>query len=319
MSEDLTLYRGTSGTPYVVDFRCAHRLTQLNTGWVEGENIRCRYHGWMYDGAGQCVQQPAEPEPFCERIRIRSFPVEEYLGLVFVYLGEGDPPPLPRFPEMEDADEYQVSLHYRGCNFFNNMDNSLDEVHSSFAHWNRRVPLMEQVFPIVSAEETDYGLIRYGKRNDEVRVVHFHMPNIHHLGEASARQSIHWRVPVDDFDHMIPTSTRLAPDTRRGWGMEEENPLEMSREIFETGESIRRGRLTVEELDVDRLYIPITDDVTQLGQGIIADRQHERLGRSDAALIVLRKLWERELRALAEGRPLKQWTRPESELISRRR
>src|SRR5204862_7802724 len=83
MSEDLTLYRGEGGGLHVLDFRCAHRGTQLSTGWVEGDTIRCRYHGWQYDGAGQCVGQPAEPAPFCEKVRIRSYPVQEYLGLIF--------------------------------------------------------------------------------------------------------------------------------------------------------------------------------------------------------------------------------------------
>src|SRR5215813_3040234 len=49
MGEKFTLYRGEGGTPYVVDFRCAHRGTQLSVGWVEGECIRCFYHGWKYD------------------------------------------------------------------------------------------------------------------------------------------------------------------------------------------------------------------------------------------------------------------------------
>lgn len=56
--------------------------------------------------------------------------------------------------------------------------------------------------------------------------------------------------------------------------------------------------------------------MTQVGQGVIADRQHERLGRSDAALILMRTIWQRELRALAEGRPLKQWTHPAEELVT---
>ena len=47
------------------------------------------------------------------------------------------------------------------------------------------------------------------------------------------------------------------------------------------------------------------------GQGVIVDRTAERLGRSDAAVILLRKIWARELQALAEGRPLKEWQRPE--------
>ena len=55
MGESFTLYRGASGSPYVVDFRCAHRGTQLSVGWVEDDCIRCFYHGWKYDGTGQCV------------------------------------------------------------------------------------------------------------------------------------------------------------------------------------------------------------------------------------------------------------------------
>ncbi|MBM2811214.1 MAG: hypothetical protein HW416_1973, partial [Chloroflexi bacterium] len=48
MGEDFTLYRGETGTPHIVAFRCAHRGTQLSTGWVEGDEIRCFYHGWKY-------------------------------------------------------------------------------------------------------------------------------------------------------------------------------------------------------------------------------------------------------------------------------
>src|SRR6201988_4693652 len=86
LGEDFTLYRGESGTPHVVAFRCAHRGTQLSTGWVEGDDLRCFYHGGKYNPAGQCIEQPAEPEPFCDRIRIRAYPTREYLGLIFAYL-----------------------------------------------------------------------------------------------------------------------------------------------------------------------------------------------------------------------------------------
>ena len=55
----------------------------------------------------------------------------------------------------------------------------------------------------------------------------------------------------------------------------------------------------------------LEDYVVQVGQGAIADRSNERLGRIDVGVILLRKAWERELRALAEGGPLKRWTVPE--------
>ena len=61
MSEDFTLYRGESGSPHCVAFRCAHRGTQLSTGWVEGDELRCFYHGWKYDVDGRCVDLPTMP------------------------------------------------------------------------------------------------------------------------------------------------------------------------------------------------------------------------------------------------------------------
>ena len=68
MSEKFTLYRGETGISHVVAFRCAHRGTQLSTGWVEGDGVRCRYHGWKYDGSGQCVEQPGEDESYTAKV-----------------------------------------------------------------------------------------------------------------------------------------------------------------------------------------------------------------------------------------------------------
>src|SRR2546423_854900 len=72
LGEDLTLYRGESGQPYLVARRCAHRGTQLSVGSVDGEGIRCSYHGWKYDGTGQCVDQPSEPRSFAERVKVKA-------------------------------------------------------------------------------------------------------------------------------------------------------------------------------------------------------------------------------------------------------
>jgi 5,5'-dehydrodivanillate O-demethylase len=81
--------------------------------------------------------------------------------------------------------------------------------------------------------------------------------------------------------------------------------------IGKLGDAVLRGELRIEEIE-DRTYIvQIQDYVSLLGQGTVADRSQERLGRSDSVVLLLRNLWARELRALAEGRPLKRWHRPE--------
>jgi 5,5'-dehydrodivanillate O-demethylase oxygenase subunit len=135
-NEEFTIYRGTSGTPYLLGFRCAHRGTQLSTGWVEGECIRCFFHGWMYDGSGQCVQQPPERPAFADRIRIPSYPVQEYLGLIFAYLGEGTPPSLPRFPEWEPG--FRTTAAIRHVNYLQSLEN--DSTHIHFVHRTRWGP-----------------------------------------------------------------------------------------------------------------------------------------------------------------------------------
>ena len=166
MSEDFTLYRGEGGTPHLVAFRCAHRGTQLSTGWVEGDCVRCFYHGWKYDASGQCVEMPAEDPSFPPKVKIRSYPTEEYVGLIFVYLGEGEPPPLPRYPELEGEGLLTNSSYLRECNYYNQLESNMDELHVAFVH---RESVFSDVglnvdIPEVSGEETDYGVVKYGKR-----------------------------------------------------------------------------------------------------------------------------------------------------------
>jgi nitrite reductase/ring-hydroxylating ferredoxin subunit len=89
LSEDLTLYRGESGTPYLIGARCAHRCTVLHTGWVQDDQVRCMYHGWRYDGTGRCTEMPAEKNVSPDLVKIAGYPVHEYGGLLFAYLGTG--------------------------------------------------------------------------------------------------------------------------------------------------------------------------------------------------------------------------------------
>ncbi|HZT06376.1 MAG TPA: Rieske 2Fe-2S domain-containing protein [Chloroflexota bacterium] len=320
MSEDLTLYRGQSGEAHVVAFRCAHRGTQLSTGWVEGDNIRCRYHGWMYDATGQCVHQPAEVTPFCDRVRIRSYPTREYLGLIFVYLGEGEPPPMRRFPEMEGVGEREVTLHYRACNFFTDAENAVDQLHHYFVHWQRRGPVGEQVIPRLRVEETEYGIRITLNRPGEERTWswHYHMPNILQLNISDFDQRVHWKVPVDDEHHLIPATALIAPGAvrRPSETHRDEDPIEFARRVSSLSEAIRTGRMAVDDIEMGEMYFPVGDDVTQVGQGAIADREHERLGSSDVGLVLLRTLWSRDLRAIAEGRSPKDWRHPEELLVA---
>lgn len=324
MSEQLTLFRGESGQVHLVDFRCAHRGTQLSTGWVEEDCIRCRYHGWKYDGSGQCVEAPLEEPSFPPRIRIKSYPVEEYLGGIFAYLGEGDAPPLPRYPKMEGEGVLDWEVVERGCNFFNELEN--DPGHGPFTHRDPTLPKGVYYFQEeLRVEETEFGMSWYERfPRGEVKIVHRGMPATRHTrtaareGAGAQSEVLRWKVPIDDESHLSLT-VELVPVIGEAAARYRERRAAYRAQggkVTDIGvvNDILAGKLRLDDVQRERRDIDMTrvqDDVTQNGQGAIRDRTQEHLGRSDGHVVLLRKLWERELRALAEGRPLKQWRLPE--------
>ena len=323
MGEDFTLYRGATGTPYLVDFRCAHRGTQLSAGTVDGECIRCFYHGWRYDGRGQCVEQPAEEPDFAAKVRIRSFHAREYLGLIFAYLGEGEPPELPRYPEFERfAGLLELDSYRRRCNYFQNLENSLDMSHVGFVHKDNTASFAGiGKGQSLTVEDSAWGLTYTSTRQDgQVRVQQFGMPNIFHLtalptdAEIGWQESLFWWVPIDDTQHVQFSVHRVpvAPDAvARVHARREKRRAEIDVAHQDAAARILAGELRLEDVDRTRVdLVRLQDDVAQVGQGVVADRSHERLGRADAGIIAIRRVWTRELRALAEGRALTQWTRP---------
>jgi 5,5'-dehydrodivanillate O-demethylase len=324
MSEDVTLYRGEGGAPHCVAFRCAHRGTQLSTGWVEGDELRCFYHGWKYGPDGQCTEQPAEPEPFCNRIRIRSYPTVEYLGLTFVYFGEGNPPPLPRYPDFEAEGVRTTSTYLRACNYFNSIENGVDPAHLAFVHRVSAFAFADhglRSVPQASGEETSYGVVCRAARPDGgVRLTHHLMPNMLHIkgspdDDAGApwNDALAWRVPIDDEIH-VSFNVNLQHVTGEAARRYEERMA--AREgappppVNELAAQIMAGEMHVDDVGQPPYIVGVQDTVAQVGQGAIPDRGIERLGRSDAVIMLVRQIWMRELRAFAEGRPLTEWTRP---------
>jgi len=325
MSEDFTLYRGESGAPYIVDFRCAHRGTQLSLGWVEQDCIRCFYHGWKYDGSGQCVEQPAEEESFAQKIKIRSYPTYEYLGFIFAYFGEQVAPPFPRYLELEEEGVIDVGSYVRYCNYFNTLENGIDQAHVPFTHAKSNFTKfgLNWDIPKITAEETEYGIAMYGTRSNGVaRVNHYLMPNILYIkgspesSKEGWREAFAWRVPVDDVSHRsfnlaLVHVTGEAAERYRAQRRQRQEILAQLPDANEVAAQVLAGKLNVHDLEERPDIVNIQDHVSQEGQGAIPNRDVERLGRSDVAVILLRQIWQRELRALAEGRALKHWSRPQ--------
>jgi 5,5'-dehydrodivanillate O-demethylase len=313
----------------VVGFRCPHRGTQLSAGWVEGDCIRCMYHGWLFDSSGQCTEQPAEDESFANKIRIRGYPTREYLGLIFAYLGEGEAPAFPRFPHMEEDGVLEVlSTEVWPCNFFQRIDNNGDTYHAPFVHrgaYSVSAANNRSGLPEISKHESPWGTTSYasfahGWRN----VFQFFMPNAYAFRNPSPEPEciwedrMQWDVPLDDQHSLefrlrrLPLTGNAAEDYR---ARRAANAPETKVSVAQMGDAVLSGKVNFQELDkffTDKISLVHTQDyVAQVGQGAIADRSEEHLGRSDVGIILFRKIWQRELRALAEGRPLKKWVLPQ--------
>jgi len=331
LGEDFTLYRGSGGQVHAVAFRCAHRGTQLSTGWVEGDDIRCFYHGWKYDPSGQCVEQPAEDAGFAAKVRIRAYPAQEYLGLIFAYLGQEPAPELPRFPEFEDESQgvREAYTYTWPCSYFNALEN--DSFHGIWVHRDSYIASGRTGIPIVEVEETSYGYVtrarRPGATHWAASQTHFLMPDASHatrtapeLGKEAWRDALTWRVPVDDghFSTFGVNMTHVSGEARVRY--EERQRQKEKRDRGQTrpepmAERVLRGELRIEDIqELEANYghlFNVQDYVAQVGQGVFACHNDEHLGREDVEVIMLRKLYRREMRALAEGRPLTVWKRPE--------
>jgi len=102
----------------------------------------------------------------------------------------------------------------------------------------------------------------------------------------------------------------LTGDRGRAW-IEERRRLrdQAERDRPELVRAVLSGNLRLDDIDPSRVdFVMLEDEVAQAGQGAIAVRANEHLGRSDRGVFLLRKIWEREIKNLAAGRPLKQWT-----------
>jgi 5,5'-dehydrodivanillate O-demethylase len=320
MNENFTLYRGRSGAPFVVGPRCAHRRTQLSVGRVEGDWIRCLYHGWKYDGAGNCIDQPAEPVGFTKNVRVASYPAREYLGLIFAYFGGGRQPELPRFPEFESAGILEIETFVRACNYFNGLDKACDPLHVFFTHQD---PRMKVDVRSVAADESEFGVTIKTSRTKKsrARLNLFGMPNVALLrlppadrSETSWREFASWSVPLDDEHYASFNLTLIHLAEKKAVRFRQKRARKVARARTSTtamAAQVLAGKAAIDDFRTKAAdIIRLQDDVVLTAQGVIPDRENEYLGRSDTGVVLLRQIWQRELAALVAGEQLKKWTRP---------
>ena len=138
LGERMVALRDTEGRLGLIDEFCAHRGVSLWFGRNEECGLRCPYHGWKYDVTGQCVDVPSEPAEsgFCQKIRLKSYPMIERGAVIWVYMGPPDQqPPLPEWEfATVPAEQSFTSKRLQECNFLQAMEGGIDSSHVSFLH-----------------------------------------------------------------------------------------------------------------------------------------------------------------------------------------
>jgi 5,5'-dehydrodivanillate O-demethylase len=321
LGENLTLYRGASGQPYLVGGRCAHHLAALHTGWVEGEQIRCMLHGWKYDGRGQCVERPAEEDAGLPDVRITGYPVHEYGELIFAYFGAEPAPPfeLPRKDVIENPGSLIFTMAETwDCNWFQITENAMDGVHVSFVHQMGQAgpfgTAVSTTIPKLEYIETEAGARQIATRSkSSVRISDWTFPNCNHVNIPGLTKDDPWiesittTVPVDDeyttrfIVWVVPSSGKEA-DRKIAEHFEKYgnyNPADHRDELF-------GKRKYPQDYELVQL-VEAQDYVAMRSMGVVADRVNEWLGKSDTGIVFLRNIFWRELAALRNGQPTKQW------------
>ena len=142
LGEKLIAFRDSAGRVGVMDQRCPHRCASLFLGRNEAGGLRCIYHGWKYDVAGNCIDMPSVPDDqdFKDKVKARAYRTVERAGLVWVYMGDdqrpgAEAPPLPGFEVLDlPPDEIKVSLIQRECNWLQALEGEIDTSHFGFLH-----------------------------------------------------------------------------------------------------------------------------------------------------------------------------------------
>jgi nitrite reductase/ring-hydroxylating ferredoxin subunit len=327
LGQRLVLFRDEDGRVGALDRHCAHRGADLAFGRREDGGLRCPFHGWLFDTSGRCIDTPAEPDDrICALIRQPAFPVEERSGILFVYLGGGEPPALPAL-DCFVAPETHV-FAFKGhfdCNWLQALEVGLDPAHASFLHRffddadvsesygkqfravsaDSDIP-MTQVLrdfprPQIEVASTEFGLQITALRpiNEtvtHVRVTNMLFPQAFVIPLSQEMTITQWHVPIDDHScywYAIFTGFRTALDKE----LMRAQRLELYR-LPDYKPKVGRfndyGFNPYEQMHAT--YTGMGTDINVHDQwaveslGTIQDRTKEHLGRTDRAISAHRRL-----------------------------
>ena len=312
LGEDLVLFRDLSGDLGLVHKHCSHRGMSLEYGIIANHGIRCAYHGWCFAGSGRILETPGEsPKSLLkERVFHGAYPVLDYRGLIFAYLGP--PESRPAFAHLDmmalpDNEMVPWQIH-SPCNWLQVSENSMDPYHTPFLHTRMSGVQFEEVWgelPVVDFHERDFGFFYTNARRsgDNIWVrVHDHLlPNfsqngalfergeqVRYFGRSSLTR---WVVPIDDTNtYVIAWRNLNRLDDPEGRSKRDEIGWDT---VDFYGQSVHRP-------EAQRLSNPGDWDAW-VSQGPVNSHQREHLGGTDHGVRLLRNALRKGIRNLQQG------------------
>ena len=135
LGREMVVYRGEDERVVAMDAYCPHMGAHLAEGKVEGDSIRCLFHYWKYDSTGKCVEIPCQDSSSFVP-QIRTWPVEERYGLIWIWTGATPRQPLPCPPELEGREcDYRLANRFtKSCHPNVVMINAIDAQHFNSVH-----------------------------------------------------------------------------------------------------------------------------------------------------------------------------------------
>jgi phenylpropionate dioxygenase-like ring-hydroxylating dioxygenase large terminal subunit len=332
LGEDLVLFRDSSGKIGLFAENCPHRGASLFFGRNEEGGIRCVYHGWKFDTAGNCVDMPSEPDEsnFKDKVRARAYAAVEHGGVIWAYMGKGTPPGLPQFEwTLVPAEQRDMALDQRSCNWLQGLEGDIDTSHLFFLH-GRLHPSDPASFgvwhddkhPHLEVVPTDYGVV-YGANREENdwttywRITQFLFPIFALFPQApDGTVPGHIWVPMDDTHTMAwtiawhPTKTMaelgrtymqtpdgpggaLLPDNSSSLGRF--RPRARAENDYEINRNLQRTKTYT---GIGSVFLQ--DQAVTESMGAIQDRTIEHLGTSDGMIIQVRRRLLAAMNALAD-------------------
>jgi phthalate 4,5-dioxygenase oxygenase subunit len=323
LGEELLAFRDTDGRLGLVDEFCAHRTASLFFGRNEGCGLRCSYHGWKFDVDGNCVDMPSEPEEsrFKDKVKLTAYRLEERGGVLWAYMGpREEEPPLPELEwAMLPDDHRYVTKRVQECNWLQALEGGIDSSHIGFTH---RFEIDDDPMhtgsagiayikgdsrPRFEVAESDGGLLIGARRNADAdhhywRITPFIMPWYTIIPPFGIEHPLgaHAWVPIDDencwtwsmnYHPTRPLHEHELASMRSGGGIHVEYLPGTFRPVANRDNDYLIDRQAQRE---NRSFsgvkgISMQDASLQESMGRIVDRTRERLGTSDAGIIMARR------------------------------